>query len=219
MAEEELLDVLDEQMKVVGTASRERVHAEGWWHQTFHCWVVTHGERGEWSIVFQLRHPDKDTYPCKLDTSCAGHLLAGETPADGIRELEEELGLRVAPNELIYCGIARDETVVSATITDREFNHVYLYPCDRKLSSFEVQKAEVSGLFRFNLTEIQALLHGEREGITAVESMVLESAPPGSEDPQKIWTLQDFTPNNEPYYRLLFDTLRRLEKTEGEGAE
>jgi isopentenyldiphosphate isomerase len=98
-------------MEHVGTAGRLQVHADGWWHQTFHCLIISQ-RNDQPSLLLQLRHPDKDTFPNLLDISCAGHLLAGESAEDGVRELEEELGVQVAFSSLIPCGIYAEEDIL-----------------------------------------------------------------------------------------------------------
>jgi hypothetical protein len=37
---EERLDIYDENGVHLGDAARSVVHAEGYWHRTFHCWIV-----------------------------------------------------------------------------------------------------------------------------------------------------------------------------------
>jgi hypothetical protein len=41
---------------------RGAVHREGWWHRSFHCWVVRAGRRGP-ELVLQRRARTKDTHP------------------------------------------------------------------------------------------------------------------------------------------------------------
>ena len=36
----EILDIYDAKMNHIGTANREEAHKLGYWHQTFHCWIV-----------------------------------------------------------------------------------------------------------------------------------------------------------------------------------
>jgi isopentenyldiphosphate isomerase len=63
MSLNEIFDVFNEQMVRIGEATRQSVHAQGLWHQTFHCWIVSKSNKGELNLLFQLRHKDKDTYP------------------------------------------------------------------------------------------------------------------------------------------------------------
>lgn len=139
----ELLDVIDPSSgRVLEQRSRAEVHEGGLWHQVFHCLVVRPSAQ---SIVLQRRSPQKAAFPGKLDLSATGHLEAGETPIEGIRELTEELGLTPDPSELVPVGkrlLADDQ----GEGQNRELVHLYLLADDRSLSSYEVAADEVSGL-------------------------------------------------------------------------
>ena len=50
----EILDIYDAKMNHIGTASREEAHKFGYWHQTFHCWIVRR-EKGKNYVLFQIR--------------------------------------------------------------------------------------------------------------------------------------------------------------------
>lgn len=162
---QEMLDIFDERMQRTGTASRSEAHARGLWHQTFHCWIVS--DFPERSLLFQERHPGKETFPGRLDVSCAGHLLAGEQAADGLRELEEELGVVARFDELIPCGIHPEVKRISEHITDREFCHVFLYRSEQPLLKYRLQPDEVTGLYRIPLAVLQALIEGSAEPLRA----------------------------------------------------
>lgn len=90
-SQDELFDVVDEEDQVVGQARRQDVHAGGLRHRAVHVFVFT--ARGE--LLLQRRSHLKDVCPGVWDSSCAGHLDAGESyEACALRELQEELGLR-----------------------------------------------------------------------------------------------------------------------------
>ena len=99
----ELFDVYDEALNHIGVKARAAVHRDGDWHQVFHCWVIGRDADGGSFVILQKRAPNKD-YPGKIDISAAGHLEAGETVRDGVREIEEELGLQVGFEDLIPLG-------------------------------------------------------------------------------------------------------------------
>jgi len=157
-------------------------------------------------LLFQLRHKNKDTFPNLLDISCAGHLLAGETVEDGVRELEEELGLTVPFEQLTYCGTVAQESPLPRGM-DREFNHVFTYECGKPVSQYEVQLSEVAGLFRIPVSAFQELLSGAKESVS-IEGILYEERT-GSQTPAtRNVTLQDFTPNTPEYYDLLFAAIQ-----------
>ena len=94
---EEIFDVVDEADRVVGQASRREVHARGLNHRATH--VLVHDDAGR--VFLQRRSLDKDTFPGCWDSSCSGHLDAGENYATAARrELGEELGWHDASQPL-----------------------------------------------------------------------------------------------------------------------
>lgn len=161
----ELLDIYDENMTHLGVKDRDSVHRDGDWHRTFHCWVLYRGGDGIDYIVMQKRGPDKQLHPNMLDITAAGHYEAGETLADGIREVKEELGIDVPFDSLIpvgqRLGVGRYNGLV-----DREFNDVFFLLRDTPLNTYQIQAEEVSGLVRFAIDDGLALFAGERESIT-----------------------------------------------------
>ncbi|MDF2726346.1 MAG: hydrolase, partial [Paenibacillus sp.] len=132
----ELLDIFDETMTLIGTASRSETHRQGLWHQTFQCWIAARRPNGI-SLLLQKRHPGKDTFPELYDITSAGHLLAGETAEDGMRELEEELGIAAAFDELVPIGVIPVQLRYQSLI-DREFCHVFLYACSLPLDRYKL---------------------------------------------------------------------------------
>ncbi|MDO8543450.1 MAG: NUDIX domain-containing protein [Opitutaceae bacterium] len=95
-ATEEWFDVVNERDEVLRRATRRDVHANGWWHRAVHVLVFDSAGR----VFLQKRSRLKDLSPGKWDSSCSGHLDAGEDyDAAAVRELYEEIGIRgaVAP--------------------------------------------------------------------------------------------------------------------------
>jgi isopentenyldiphosphate isomerase len=76
---EEKLSIFDEDYNRLGERTREEVHANGYWHETFHCWLAHYDEDSEEDyIYFQLRSDRKKDYPGLLDITAAGHILSHE---------------------------------------------------------------------------------------------------------------------------------------------
>lgn len=89
---DELFDVVDGEDRVVAQATRREVHARGWRHRAVHVFV----RNAVGKIFLHQRSKLKDTFPGRWNSSCAGHVAAGDDyDATMRRELEEELGLRV----------------------------------------------------------------------------------------------------------------------------
>lgn len=89
---EEWFDVVNERDEVIGRQTRRIVHATGLWHRAVHVLVFDHQGR----VFLQKRSMLKDLSPGLWDSSCSGHLDAGEDyDAAAVRELREEIGLVV----------------------------------------------------------------------------------------------------------------------------
>jgi isopentenyl-diphosphate delta-isomerase type 1 len=115
---DELFDVVDLEDRVVGQAPRREVHARGLTHRATH--VLVHDASGH--LFLQRRSLSKDTFPGCWDSSCSGHVDAGEDyPTAARRELGEEIGWTDASLPL------RPLVKLAATPeTGQEFIQIYL---------------------------------------------------------------------------------------------
>ena len=105
---EDIFDVVNEDDQVIGQEPRSVVHAKGLRHRAAH--VMVFNAAGE--IFLQLRSKTKDNNPGVWDSSCSGHVDAGESYAVAAeRELMEEIGLLVEdPLEPLFMINACKET-------------------------------------------------------------------------------------------------------------
>ena len=125
---DELFDVVDEQDRVIGQATRREVHARGLRHRAVHLLVVN----GAGRVFLQKRSMQKDIFPGAWDSSAAGHVGAGEDyDGTAVRELAEELGLKL-PEQAANSGVGaprpqmqRMFRIESCVETGREFVWVY----------------------------------------------------------------------------------------------
>lgn len=213
--DQEWFDIFDEARQWIGTAPRPEVHKRGYWHQTFQCWIIdmqgrmeAGEERQEPALLFQMRHPGKDTFPSLLDISCAGHLLAGESVEDGVRELAEELGIEVAFDELRPCGVYKEEQRISPELMDREFCHVFILPWEQPLETYKLQEDEVTGLYRIGLSDVRLIAQGIARHI---EVDGVEPDADGRLVPVKrTFNQADFVPHAEAYFHLVIQAVEQL---------
>ncbi len=115
---EEIFDVVNARDEVIGRRPRSEVHRLGLMHRAVH--VLVHNARGE--VFLQKRSMQKDRQPGLWDSSASGHVDSGEDyDASAVRELGEELGLKVAsiPRRLFK--------IAACPETDQE--HVWVYRC------------------------------------------------------------------------------------------
>lgn len=148
---EELIDYCDENRKHLGSMSRSEVHRQGLWHECIHCWLIR--KKGDQCfLIFQKRSDQAEISPSQYDTTSAGHLLAGETPKEAHREINEELGVECSYEDLIPLGILC-QTCREGDIVEQTFDHVYLLECDLPWESFKLQQEEVKGLVQMDIED------------------------------------------------------------------
>ncbi|MEL6983404.1 MAG: NUDIX domain-containing protein [Actinomycetota bacterium] len=164
--EPELLAVVSPTGTPLGRGARRDVHRDGLWHAVFHCLIVRPGEPAR--VVLQRRDRSKPTFPGLLDLSATGHLRDGEGPRDGVREIREELGIDVAPQDLTPVGVRllADDT---AEGRNRERVHLFFVSDDRPLDAYQPGPDEVESLVEAPVAGLLALAGGQREPITATE--------------------------------------------------
>ncbi len=157
---DELLALCDAQGRPLATARpRGVIHRDGLWHCSFHCWVVQAAPRGA-ALVLQRRAPTKATWPGAWDVSAAGHYRPGEGLAGGLREIEEELGLRVSAAELVPLERHREVLRYPTGLRDREYQDVYLVRRDEPLRAYRPDPREVTGLVALPAAAVAALARG-----------------------------------------------------------
>lgn len=139
-----MLKIFDESFKPIGIMSREQAHQEGQWHETFHCWFVD-----DQYVYVQKRSAEKTDFPSLFDITAAGHLAADETVEDGVREIEEELGVTVPFHALSKLATIQD-VIRLPQFYDYEFAHVYIYHKTFHVRDFTLQKEEVEGIYRLS---------------------------------------------------------------------
>ncbi len=191
----EQLTILNENNEPIGTMERTKVHESGHWHETFHCWIV-HEE----DVYVQRRSAEKIDFPSLFDCTVAGHLLADEKKEDGVREIEEEIGLAVTYDELVYEGIIPDE-MIRGKWQDREFAHVHTYDYALRQSDIRLQEEEVEGLYLMKRLNLARLLRGHIRESVAYRFGTGERV---------IVTKKDFVPHTEHYYEGVVQLLMKV---------
>jgi isopentenyldiphosphate isomerase len=164
---DERFDVLDPDGVATGrTATRDEVHGSGAWHAAVHVWIVDDEDR----VLLQRRAPGKDLAGGKIDVSVGGHLAAGETWLDALREVEEELGVPVGPEDLAPLGTVASERAYSDA-TDREHQHVFALRLGWELRRYAPDPREVDVLYLVPLERAVRLwrdgAHVPAEGLDA----------------------------------------------------
>lgn len=220
----ERFDIYDDQQHWIGTELRSVVHAKGFWHRSFHCWIVRDEGSQRW-VLFQRRRDIKDTFPGCYDITAAGHLTAGEQLHEASRELEEELGVQAPFETLTYLLTARQQLegqVRGVPFVDREFSSVYGLCLNQPLEAYTLQASEVDSLYEVPLDELIALFRGETQaiqaaGVPAVQAAVDQAN--GTSLPLPVQTRHireiqaaEFVPHGTEYYIDVLEALYNLPK-------
>ncbi|GHO70055.1 putative Nudix hydrolase [Ktedonobacter sp. SOSP1-52] len=200
--EQEILAIYDEQRQPLGTLPRAVVHQQGHWHETFHCWFFRQ-EGVHTYLLFQRRAASKKDFPLKLDITAAGHLLAGETVRDGVREVAEEVGITIAYHELLPVGVI-PSTIEIDQFIDREFCHVYLYHYRALTPRFLLQQEEVADMIAVESTQLEALFQGKTRAIEGRSCLYSFT-----EGPVVKIEAQDLCPHSPTYAKQLMQALHR----------
>ena len=164
---EELIDIYDESMKKVGQIMKKEAHRQGLWHKSIHCWLFQKSKvDGKVYVIVQKRASAKLLMPDYFDVSVAGHYELNEDKTDGLREVQEEFGLKVPLDSWHYLGIKYD-VGRSPNVINKEFCEVYFAEIENELSEFILCPQEVDSVVKIEISKGQALFSGECESIEA----------------------------------------------------
>lgn len=149
----ELLDVVDEQDRVIGKATRDQVHKEGLLHREIHLWL--YDKNGK--VALERRSPKADMGANLLNASVGGHLDLGEAyEAAAIRELQEEIGIKATMDEIIPIIKMRSKTTDLAT---KKINNVFRQVFAYFLGELSVLKYNSEESAGFDYLPIEMLIN------------------------------------------------------------
>ena len=200
MSSDEAIDRVTATGVFVETLSRSEVHRLGHWHQVFHCLIVRPTRS---TVVLQRRSASARSFAGRLDLSATGHLVAGEDPTAGIRELREELGIHVDHDQLVPLGtrLLADD---SGEGQNRERIHVFLLSDERPLTDFEPDPSEVQSLVEVPIDELLLVLDDPAAEAKATEWQ------PGSKPRDTILSAQELVGQVDSYWLVLLVMAQRF---------
>ena len=155
----ELIDVVDENNKVVGQSSRGEAHKKGHIHRAVNLFVFN--SKGQ--LFLQQRSKGRWVYPLGWDLSASEHVLAGENCRDAvIRSAKEELGIRIESLEKTRGPFLSKRTyqVNGGDFIDNEFVETYSTTYD---GVFKLDGNELEDGRFYTIKEIEKLM---KEGKT-----------------------------------------------------
>lgn len=154
---EELIDVLDEKGIHTGkVVTRKEVHTQGLWHKV--VVVAIMDKNGH--LLMQQRSKEVEKNKEKWDVTAAGHISAGQTSKEAaIREVLEEVGIRVEEDELKYRFTYKKESSSKKDFIDNQFFDFYLVQKDKiPLERISIQESEVQQVKLCNYQEVTQMI-------------------------------------------------------------
>ncbi|MBG9785279.1 NUDIX hydrolase [Shouchella lehensis] len=151
--------------KPLGSTHREQIHQNGLWHETFHLWMIN-DKIQEPLIYLQLRSPTKKDFPNLFDITAAGHLISTETTLDGLREVEEELGVTLSSEDIYFIGQFLDK-IHTESFLDNEIASSYVHFTSKLIESFTLQKEEVAGMVAVPFYQFKKVCFGLSNSMVA----------------------------------------------------
>lgn len=150
----EVVAIVDENDKQVGTTTREEAHKKGVLHRE--AYVIIINSKKE--IILQKRKDNK-----LWDFSSSGHVAFSESYERGAqRELKEEIGVSVEQDELQEIAYKRLETIKPNKINKR-FVKVFLIRKDVPMTDLRLQKEEVIEVRYFDKEGVMELIFDEHK--------------------------------------------------------
>jgi isopentenyldiphosphate isomerase len=192
----ETIKIYDANLRELGIMERKKAHMSAQWHITFHCWIVHKYKK---AILFQLRSKEKQNFPDMFDVSAAGHLMAGEEIADGIREVSEELGISIPSEDFYPLGYRVEVDDSENGQKNREYQAVYIATTEKNLAEFKPQVEEVTGLMWLDISNALNLFSGKVDSVL-VQGIIYNKDTGTWEEKERKVSIKSFVPRIQNYY-------------------
>lgn len=149
------LDVVNDADTIIGQEDFTVIHTQGLAHREVHVWFITPARE----LIFQRRSMNKSSYPGLLDATVGGHVEIGDSYEQAaLREVEEEAGIILNPEQLIFLGkfhgYAHDLVTGTKNNTWRSY---YLHKFNGQPSDLKVEAVDGAG---FEAISFDTILSG-----------------------------------------------------------
>jgi isopentenyl-diphosphate delta-isomerase len=157
----ELIDVLDKNGRPTGEQKTKLQIFDGRdYRNVVHVWLIN----SEGQLLVQQR-AHKGLWDDLWDVSVGGGVSAGEEPAySGVRELEEELGVKIKESEFIKLGVwETSKPLPEMNKKTYEFSHTFLLKKDIDLSKLTLEPKEVVQVKYMQLNELKNVVNNKEQ--------------------------------------------------------
>lgn len=155
-ASQKKIEVLDpEGNPTEHVADISEVHSDALWHRTANVYIVN--SKNE--VLFQKRSMNHVTLPGLWQVGVGGHVIAGQTSLEAAQqEVEEEIGISLPENEIIFMGTSRVKEVFDETNFNNEYQDNYIVYKDLDVGALALQEGEVAGVKWLPLEEMKKVM-------------------------------------------------------------
>lgn len=157
----EYLDVLDVNGRKTGRKKlRNEVHRDGDWHKAVHIYIMTPKNK----VLIQKRSKVKDSYPGLWDLSSGGHIpFRHEAKETAVKELDEELGLKITKDDLkfLFKYYKERKILKNGNYLNNSHIDVFLVTKEIDLDTLFLQDGEVSGVKLINIKKFEHLIKSD----------------------------------------------------------
>lgn len=150
----ELADVYDEQGHLTGQQkTKEQIFKTGDWRLVVHAWVI---DTITGKLLVQQRVA-KGIFDNLWDVSVGGGVASGEPSADAmVRELYEEIGMVVAPQDLVLVGRYKiPKLIPEKQLMMNDHSDTFLLRTKVDLGNLVLQDSEVAAVKLISLEELE----------------------------------------------------------------
>lgn len=162
----QMLEIVDENDKIIGLEPRDEVHKEGLLHREIHVFFIT--PKSE--IVFQHRAKDKDTHPDKLDATVGGHVEPNTTYEEtAIKECKEETGVDVNPAELVFLRKMRKRSIDKDTgLINNTIRSQYAYLYGQPIEDLQIEEGKSEGFEGWKIDDLPNLSDIDKDKFVSI---------------------------------------------------
>lgn len=155
----ELLEIVDENGNPTGEIlERTIAHEKNLLHNEVACFIINNQKQ----VLLQKRSLTKKYSPGKW-ALCAGHVEAHENLKTAIlREIEEELGIKVSEKDIIPYG----EKEIKIRSSNSHVTYYYTYKTNLNIEDFSIQKEELDEVKWFDIDEVVNMLKNHDKSLT-----------------------------------------------------
>lgn len=169
-----LLDVVDENDKVVDSVTRGNAHYTGQLHREVHVWMFDNSG----NVIFQIRGLNREDAGL-LDATVGEHVEKGENYIEAaIRGAKEETGLDISRSDLIFIKKIK-RSIISKDpwgTKDNFFREIYLYKPAVDYKKIKKEPGMPGGGFR--KISVEFLLNPDKDLIDAIKPFELKEELP-----------------------------------------